>query len=54
MTESRIPMGLRKDLHIAKILQIPSVKKRWTQIKKEEPTQKTVDMLFQDFVPMQV
>jgi len=54
MEEARLPMGLRKDLHIGKILEIPEVKERWTKIKGEAPTQATVDMLFDDFVPMQL
>jgi len=54
MAEAREPMGLRKDLHIAKILEIPAVKERWTKIKGEAPTSATVDMLFADFVPMQL
>jgi len=54
MEESRGPMGLRKDLHIAKILEIPAVKERWTKKKGEKPTQATVDLLFKDFVPMQL
>merc|ERR1719266_440329 len=33
MAEARGPMGLRKDLHIAKILEIPEVRQRWTDIK---------------------
>lgn len=35
MKEAREPMGLRKDLHIGKILEIPSVRERWTQAKGE-------------------
>eukprot|EP01084_Bolivina_argentea_P103175 184834_1 len=54
MKEARGPMGLRKDLHIAKILEIPEVRERWINTKNEEPTQKTVDLLFKDFVPMQI
>jgi len=54
MKEARLPMGLRKDLHIAKILEIPDVKKRWTEIKGAAPTQADVDTLFVDFVPMQL
>ena len=54
MKESREPMGLRKDLHIQKILEIPEVNKRWTDIKGSEPTQKDVNKLFADFVPMQL
>jgi len=54
MPEARGPMGLRKDLHIAKILEIPEVRKRWIKIKGSEPTAETVDELFADFVPMQL
>jgi len=53
MKEARMPMGLRKDLHIGKILEIPEVKKRWTEAKKSPPTEQTVQELFKDFVPMQ-
>jgi len=54
MVEARGPMGLRKDLHIAKILEIPDVRERWTKIKGSAPTATTVDELFADFVPMQL
>lgn len=54
MVEARGPMGLRKDLHIAKILEIPAVRDRWTEIKGSAPTAATVDELFTDFVPMQL
>ena len=54
MEEARLPMGLRKDLHIAKILEIPEVRERWTELRGSEPTQDDVDMLFEDFVPMQI
>ena len=54
MKESREPMGLRKDLHIQKILEIPEVKKRWINVKGTEPTEKDVADLFADFVPMQL
>jgi len=47
-------MGLRKDLHIAAILKIPEVRQRWKQAKGKEPTQADVDILFKDFVPMQI
>ena len=29
MSEARIPMGLRKDIHIKTILEMPQVKERW-------------------------
>ena len=54
MEEARLPMGLRKDLHIAKILEIPEVRERWTELRGSEPTQDDVDMLFEDFIPMQI
>ncbi len=54
MEEARLPMGLRKDLHIAKILEIPEVRERWTETKGLEPTSQDVDDLFEDFVPMQI
>jgi len=54
MAEARLPMGLRKDLHIGKILEIPQVRQRWTDKKGKPPTQTDVDLMFEDFVPMQV
>ncbi len=54
MQEARGPMGLRKDLHIAKLLENPIIKQRWTDIKGRKPTYKDVDVLFEDFVPMQL
>jgi len=54
MKEARIPMGLRKDLHIGKILEMPEVRKRWIDANHSEPTEATVQQLFKDFVPMQL
>jgi len=54
MKEARVPMGLRKDLHIAEILKIPSVNDRWRRAKGTSPDPSTVAMLFADFVPMQM
>jgi len=54
MVEAREPMGLRKDLHIAKILEMPAVRERWTKIKGSAPTASTVEEMFADFVPMQL
>jgi len=54
MKEARLPMGLRKDLHIAKILEIPEVAERWTQKKGRAPGHSDVVDLFADFVPMQL
>jgi phosphonoacetaldehyde hydrolase len=54
MPEARKPMGLRKDFHIAKILEIPEVRRRWVQQKGKEPTQADVDRIFQYFIPLQL
>lgn len=54
MVEARVPMGLRKDLHIAKILEDPEVARRWTEIKGTPPTPMDVNTLFADFVPLQL
>ena len=54
MKEAREPMGLRKDLHIKKILEIPEVNKRWLQIKGNKPTDNDAQNIFNDFVPMQL
>jgi len=52
MTEAREPMGLRKDLHIKALTEIPNIRKRWVDVYKREPTQNDVDNMFKDFVPM--
>jgi phosphonoacetaldehyde hydrolase len=54
MPEARAPMGLRKDLHIRAITQIPSVRERFMVKFKREPNQKDVDAMFADFVPTQL
>ena len=54
MKEARLPMGLRKDLHIKAITEIPEVKMRWKEEYGEYPTQENIDAMFKDFVPMQL
>ena len=54
MTEAREPMGLRKDLHIQAITEIPSVRGRFVQRFGREPAQSDVDAMFADFVPTQL
>ena len=54
MEEARGPMGLRKDLHIAALMEVPEIRDRWTKVYDAEPTQKDVDAVFADFVPMQL
>ena len=47
-------MGLRKDLHIKAITEIPSVRERWYESHEKYPCQKDVDNMFKDFVPLQI
>jgi phosphonoacetaldehyde hydrolase len=54
MPEARAPMGLRKDLHIAAITKIPSVRERFVAKFGREPGQGDVDKMFADFVPTQL
>lgn len=54
MEEAREPMGLKKDLHIKALTEMPSVKEKWNKVYKRNPTQEDVDNMFEDFVPMQL
>jgi phosphonoacetaldehyde hydrolase len=53
MEEARLPMGAHKKVHIGLIAQIPSVRRHWIETHGTEPTDKDVDKMFEDFVPMQ-
>lgn len=54
MTEARGPMGLRKDLHIKALTEVPDIRDRWAAQHGREPDQDDVDRMFADFVPMQL
>ena len=54
MTEARGPMGLRKDLHIKALTEVPEIKERWKGVHGKYPDQSDVDRMFEDFVPMQL
>ena len=54
MFEARGPMGLRKDLHIKALTEVPEISHRWKEIKGKDPDQGDVDAMFADFVPMQL
>ena len=54
MNEARGPMGLRKDLHIKALTEVPELRERWKGIHGHEPDQTDVDRMFEDFVPMQL
>ena len=54
MEEARGPMGLRKDLHIKALTEIPVLRQRWKSVHGKDPTQGDVDRMFADFVPAQL
>ncbi len=54
MAEARGPMGLRKDLHIKSLTEVPEIAERWKGVHGNHPGQAEVDAMFTDFVPMQL
>ena len=54
MAEARGPMGLRKDLHIEALTEVPEIAARWEGVHGKRPGQEEVDAMFADFVPMQL
>jgi len=52
--EARIPMGIRKDLHIKAILDMPAVRERWNTAHGRYPDDSDVKTLYQDFIPTQL
>lgn len=54
MTEARGPMGLRKDLHIKALTEVPEIRERWKAVHGKYPDQGDVDRMFADFVPLQL
>jgi phosphonoacetaldehyde hydrolase len=54
MAEARGPMGLRKDLHIKSLTEVPEIRERWNGVHGKYPGQEEVDAMFTDFVPMQL
>jgi len=54
MNQARIPMGLRKDLHIKALTEVPEIAQQWKQVYGRLPVQKDVDAMFADFIPAQM
>lgn len=54
MEEARAPMGAHKRVHIGKITELDSVRKRWRDKHGRDPGEKDIDAMFADFVPLQV
>src|SRR5512139_472629 len=54
MEEARAPMGAHKRVHIQKITQLESVRRRWQEKHGRLPNDDDVEAMFADFVPLQV
>lgn len=52
--EAREPMGLRKDAHIAEILKMPSVRKKWKEVYGRAPDELNKKDIFEKFLPLQI
>ena len=54
MEEARAPMGAHKRVHIERITQLDSVRARWREKHGRAPTGADVDLMFEEFVPLQL
>jgi phosphonoacetaldehyde hydrolase len=52
--EARAPMGAHKRVHIQKITQLDSVRRRWEEAHGRAASDADVDAMFADFVPLQL
>ncbi|HEV8456999.1 MAG TPA: phosphonoacetaldehyde hydrolase [Methylomirabilota bacterium] len=54
MAEARAPMGAHKRVHIQKISQLDSVRRRWEEAHGRPPGEADADRMFAEFVPLQL
>ncbi len=54
MEEAREPMGAHKKVHIRKITEIESVRRRWFEKFGKYPDEADVERMYANFIPMQV
>jgi phosphonoacetaldehyde hydrolase len=54
MDEARAPMGAHKKVHIQKISQLDTVRRRWQEVHGRPPNDADVDAMFAEFVPLQL
>jgi phosphonoacetaldehyde hydrolase len=54
MEQARAPMGLRKDIHIEKILKNPEISNKWSEVYNRPFNKNDIDNIYNDFVPMQL
>ncbi len=52
--EARAPMGAHKKVHIRKISEAQTVRRRWQEVHDRPPSEDDVDAMFADFVPLQL
>ena len=54
MEEAREPMGMHKRVHIRKVTEMESVRRRWFEKFGRFPNEDDVERMFQNFVPLQL
>jgi phosphonoacetaldehyde hydrolase len=52
--EARAPMGAHKRVHIQRITELDSVRRRWQETHGRPPSENDVNAMFADFVPLQL
>src|SRR3970040_2830126 len=52
--EARAPMGAHKRVHIQRISELDSVRRRWQETHGRPPNEDDVSAMFADFVPLQI
>jgi phosphonoacetaldehyde hydrolase len=52
--EARVPMGAHKRVHIQKLTELDSVRRRWQETHRRAPNDDDVEAMFEDFVPLQL
>lgn len=52
--EARAPMGAHKRVHIQRITELDSVRRRWQETHGRPPNENDVNAMFADFVPLQL
>ncbi|MGE0119742.1 MAG: phosphonoacetaldehyde hydrolase [Dongiaceae bacterium] len=54
MEEARAPMGAHKRVHIERITQLESVRRRWKEAHGRLPNDPDIESMFTEFVPLQL
>ena len=52
--EARAPMGAHKRVHIQRITELDSVRRRWQEARGRPPNEDDVNAMFAEFVPLQL